>query len=50
MTMYLSGISEAGRNIAQHSERPEAASIAEFTALPSGIGEIRRALALQAFR
>jgi hypothetical protein len=45
MTIYLSGISEAGRNIAEHSERPEAASTAEFTALPSGIGEIRRGLA-----
>jgi hypothetical protein len=48
MTIYLSGISEAGRNIAEHSERPAAASTAESTALPSGIGEIRRALPLQA--
>ena len=36
MTIYLSGISEAGSNIAEHSERPEAASTAESTALPSG--------------
>jgi hypothetical protein len=36
MTIYLSGISEAGRNIAGQSERPEAASTAESTALPSG--------------
>jgi hypothetical protein len=48
MTIYLSGISEAGRNIAEHSERAEAASTAESTALPSGIGEIRRALPLHA--
>src|SRR5262245_16549012 len=41
MTIYLSGISEAGRNIAEHSERPEAASTAESTALPSGISKIR---------
>jgi hypothetical protein len=33
-------------DIAEHSERPEAASTAESTALPSGIGEIRRALPL----
>jgi len=32
MTIYYFGISEAGRNIAEHSERPEAASIAESTA------------------
>jgi hypothetical protein len=50
MTIYLSGISEAGRNIAEHSERPEAASTAESTALPSGINEIRRALPLHALR
>src|SRR6516162_3741448 len=50
MTIYLSGISEAGRNVAEHSERPEAASTAESTALPSGIGKIRRALPLQALR
>jgi len=50
MTIYTFGISEAGRNIAEHSERPEAASTAESTALPSGIGEIRRALPLQALR
>src|ERR1700745_901987 len=48
MTIYLSGISEAGKSIAEHSERPEAASTAESTALPSGIGEIRRALPLHA--
>ena len=46
----LSLISEAGRNIAEHSERPEAASTAESTALPSGISEIRRALPLHALR
>jgi hypothetical protein len=45
MTIYLSDISEAGRNIAEHSERPEASSTAESTALPSGIGKIPRALA-----
>jgi hypothetical protein len=45
MTIYLYGISEAGRNIAEHSERPEAASIAESTALPSGIGENSEGLA-----
>ena len=44
MTIYSFGISEAGRNIAKHSERPEAALTAESTALPSGISEIRRAL------
>src|SRR5262249_9578539 len=32
MTIYAFGISEAGRNIAEHSERPEAASTAESTA------------------
>ena len=50
MTIYPFGVSEAGRNIAEHSERPEAASTAESTALPSGISEIRRALPLQALR
>src|SRR5262245_30445073 len=50
MTIYPFGISEAGRNIAEHSERPEAASTAESTALPSGISEILRALPLQALR
>jgi len=50
MTIYLSDISEAGRNIAEHSERPEAASTAESTALPSGVGEIRRALTPHALR
>jgi hypothetical protein len=44
MTIYPFGISEAGRNIAEHSEGPQAASTAESTALPSGIGKIRRAL------
>ena len=50
MTIYPFGISEAGRNIAEHSERPEAALTAESTALPSGISKIRRALPLQALR
>jgi hypothetical protein len=50
MTTYLSGISEAGRNIAELSERLEAASTAESTALPSGISKIRRALPLHALR
>ena len=50
MTIYLSDISEAGRNIAEHSERPEAASTAESTALPSGVGKIRRALTPHALR
>jgi hypothetical protein len=39
MTIYPFGISEAGRNIAEHSEGPQAASTAESTALPSGIGK-----------
>jgi hypothetical protein len=39
MTIFLSGISEAGKSIAEHSERPEAASTAESTALPSGISK-----------
>src|ERR1700751_4588058 len=50
MTIYLSSISEAGRNIAEHSERPEAASTGESTALPSGIDKIRRALPHHALR
>jgi hypothetical protein len=50
MTIYLSGISEAGKSIAEHSERPQAASTAESTALLSGISEIRRALPLHALR
>jgi hypothetical protein len=50
MTIYLSGISEAGKSIAEHSERPEAASTAESTALLSGIGEMRRALPHHALR
>src|SRR6516164_8646002 len=37
MTIYPFGISEAGKSIAEHSERPEAASTAESTALPSGL-------------
>jgi hypothetical protein len=36
-TISFSGISEAGKSIAEHSERPQAASTAESTALPSGI-------------
>ena len=36
-TIYLSGISEAGKSIVEHSERPEAASTAKSTARPSGI-------------
>ena len=50
MTIYPFGISEAGRNIAEHSEGPQAPSTAESTALPSGIGEIRRALPHHALR
>jgi hypothetical protein len=50
MTIYLSGISEAGKSIVESNERTQAASTAETTALPSGIGEIRRALPLQAPR
>jgi hypothetical protein len=49
-TIYLCGINEAGKSIAEHSERPQAASTAKSTALPSGIGEIRRALPLHALR
>jgi hypothetical protein len=37
MAIYLSDISEAGRNIAEHSERPEAASTAESTASLLGL-------------
>jgi hypothetical protein len=39
MTICPFGISEAGKSIAEHSERTQAASTAKFTALPSGIGE-----------
>jgi hypothetical protein len=42
-TIYLSGINEAGNSIAEHSERPESASTVGSTALPFGIGEMRRA-------
>jgi hypothetical protein len=37
------GFSEAGKNIAKHSERTRAPSTAGSTALPSGIAEMRRA-------
>ena len=50
MTIYPFGINEAGKNIAEHSERPKVASTAKSTALPAGIGEIRRALPLHALR
>jgi hypothetical protein len=50
MTIYPFGISEAGRNIVESNERTQAASTAESTALPSGIGKIRRALPLHALR
>jgi hypothetical protein len=50
VTVYLSDISEAGKSIAEHSESPQAASTAKSTALPSGIGEMRRALPLHALR
>jgi hypothetical protein len=43
-TIYLFGISEAGKNIVAPNASTLAASIAKSTALPSGIGEIRRAL------
>jgi hypothetical protein len=36
ITIYLSGISEAGRNIEEHSTRTQAASIVGYTALLSG--------------
>jgi hypothetical protein len=49
-TIYLSGISEAGKSIVESNERTQAASTAKFTALPSGIGEIRRALPHHALR
>jgi hypothetical protein len=39
MTIYLSGISEAGKSIAEHNGRPEAPSTAESTVLPSGTSE-----------
>jgi hypothetical protein len=47
-TIYLSGISEAGKSIVESNERTQPASTAKSTALPSGISEIRRALPLQA--
>src|ERR1700752_4132027 len=50
MTIYLSGITEAGKSIAEHRERTQAASAAKSTALSSGISEIRRALPLRALR
>jgi hypothetical protein len=50
MTIYLSGISEAGKSIVESSERTQAASTAKSTALPSGIGKIRRALPHHALR
>jgi hypothetical protein len=50
MTIYLFGISEAGKNIVGTNERTQAASTAGFTALPSGIGEMRRALTNHALR
>jgi hypothetical protein len=40
MTIYLSGISEAGKSIVESNERTQAASTAGSTALRSGIGEI----------
>jgi hypothetical protein len=49
-TISFFGISEAGKSIAEHSESPESASTAESTALPSGIGKIRRALPRHALR
>jgi hypothetical protein len=49
-TIYLSGISEAGKSIVESSERTEAASTAKSTALPSGIGKIGRALPHHALR
>jgi len=50
MTIYPFGISEAGKSFVESNERTQAASTAESTALPSGIGKIRRALPLQALR
>jgi len=50
MTIYLSGISEAGKSIVEYNERTWATSIAESTALPAGIGEIRRDLPLHALQ
>jgi hypothetical protein len=44
MTIYPFDISEAGKSIVESNERTQAASTAESTALPSGIGKIRRAL------
>src|SRR5271165_2791109 len=40
----LSGINEAGKSIVEHSERAQAASTVESTALRSGFGEARRGL------
>src|SRR5262245_48374502 len=48
MTIYPSGISEAGKSIVESNERTQPALTAESTALPSGIGKIRRALPLHA--
>src|SRR5882757_2713985 len=43
-TIYLSGISEPGKSIAEPSERAQAASTAESTALRSGLIEAQRGL------
>ena len=42
--IYLSGINEAGKSIAEPSEGTQPASTAASTALPSAISKIRRAL------
>jgi len=45
-----SGIKEAGKSIVEHSERAQAASTVESTALRSGLGEARRGLSRETNR
>ena len=49
-TIYLSGISEAGKSIGEPNEKTRAASTAASTALLSGLGEARRDLIARARR
>jgi len=50
MMISASGISEAGKSIAEPSERTWAASTGDSTALPSGLGEARRGLSRETNR
>jgi adenylosuccinate lyase len=45
-----SGIKEVGKSIVEHSERAQAASTVESTALPSGFGEARCGLSRETNR